>query len=171
MTRIIAMDASPLTLSVRARAVPIVSTMAGSMLTLLPIVATAPVLPPFGLLTLLAWRLLRPEYWRVWAGLPLGFFDDLMSGQPLGSAMLLWTICLIGIDAADRWLLWRDYWQEWFIAAGAISFCLIGGFLIALSTGGGGYITIIVPQIFASMLAFPLVARACAALDRWRLMR
>jgi rod shape-determining protein MreD len=171
MSRIIGMEISPLTISLRARIVPIASTMLASMLTLVPVVATAPVMPPTGLLMLLGWRLLRPEIWPVWAALPLGLWDDLFSGQPIGSAMLTWTICFIAIDQADRWLVWRDYGQDWAIAAGAITFCLAVGFLIALFTGGGGYIQIIVPQILASILFFPVFARGCAMLDHWRLMR
>ena len=34
-------------------------------------------MPPFGLLVLLAWRLLRPELWRAWVGLPLGLPAEL----------------------------------------------------------------------------------------------
>ena len=166
---IIGMRTSPLQLSFKARAVPIASTMAGSLLTTLPIVATAPVLPPFGLLFLLAWRMLRPEIWPIWAALPFGLFDDLLSGNPLGTAMLTWTVAFIVLDVIDRWQVWRDYWQEWFIAAGLIAFCIIAAFLVTLATGGGGYIVIIVPQLAASMLAFPVVVRLTAILDRWRL--
>jgi rod shape-determining protein MreD len=171
MSRIIGMETTPLQMSLRARIVPVATTMLASMLTLMPFVATAPMVPPAGLLMLLGWRLLRPEIWPVWAALPLGLWDDLFSGQPLGTAMLTWTLSFMAIDLADKWIVWRDYWLDWFIAAGAIAFCIIAGFLIALSTGGGGYILIIVPQMIASMLLFPIVARACALFDHWRLMR
>ena len=43
--------------------VPILSTLAGSAMAILPIIATEPIIPPFGLMLLLAWRLLRPEMW------------------------------------------------------------------------------------------------------------
>lgn len=68
----------------------VASILAGSLVTLLPVVATVPFLPPFGLLMFLGWRLLRPGALPVWAAAPLGLFDDLVSGQPLGSAVLLW---------------------------------------------------------------------------------
>src|SRR5699024_7185718 len=71
--------------------IPVASVMVGSLITIVPLIATFPVLPPLGLMTLLAWRLLRPEWMRIWSPLPFGFFDDLVSGQPLGSAILLWT--------------------------------------------------------------------------------
>lgn len=158
------------TLSVKARAVPIVSTMLGSLLPgLLPIVAQAPIVPPFGLLMLLAWRLLRPGFWAVWAPLPLGFFDDLASGQPVGSAMLSWTLALLAIEASERSLLWRDYLQDWLVASVAIAGCLFAGYVFALFAGGAAPILSIVPQMIASMLFFPAVARLCARLDVWRL--
>ena len=157
-------------LSVKARAVPIVSTMIGSLVPLLlPVIAEAPILPPLGLLILLAWRLLRPGFWAVWAPLPLGFFDDLASGQPVGSAMLSWTLAFLAIEASERSLFWRDYLQDWLVAAAAVAGCLFAGYLFALFAGGRAPILAIVPQLLAAILLFPLVARLCARLDAWRL--
>ena len=89
----------------RARALPWASVVAGSVLTaLVPLVATVPLLPPFGLLLLLTWRLLAPLSLRRWAAAPLGLVDDLVSGQPLGSAVLLWSLCFLFIDLVEqRW--------------------------------------------------------------------
>lgn len=154
----------------RLQATPIVTVMLGSLLTTLPVIAQSPVLPPLGLLLLLSWRLLRPELWHAWIALPLGLFDDLVSGQPLGSAVFLWTVTLIGIDAVERRLIWRDYWQDWCIAAVAVIFCLAGGLLFARLNGGGGTLVLIAPQIAWSVLLYPFVARQCAWLDRWRIM-
>jgi len=44
----------------RARLTPTLSVLIGSAMTLAPIIADAPMLPPFGLMMLLAWRLMRP---------------------------------------------------------------------------------------------------------------
>ncbi|MFD2501348.1 rod shape-determining protein MreD [Rhizorhabdus histidinilytica] len=93
--------------------VPILSTLAGSATALLPIVATEPIVPPFGLMMLLAWRLLRPEIWPVWVALPLGLADDLISGHYLGTAMILWTIAFLSLEWVDQALRWRDSWIEW----------------------------------------------------------
>ncbi len=161
---------APPILSGKARAVPTVATMLASLLPLMvPVIAEAPILPPFGLLTILAWRLLRPGFWAPWAPLPLGLFDDLASGQPLGSAMLSWTVAFLAIEASERTLIWRDYWQDWFTAALAIAGCIAAGFLFALFTGGSAPIYAVVPQIVASILVFPIVVRLCARLDTWRL--
>ena len=104
-----------------------------------------------------------------WAPLPLGFFDDLVSGQPVGSAMFSWTVAFLAIEASERAVLWRDYVQDWMVAAAAIAGCLFAGYLFALFAGGAAPIFAIVPQILASMLLFPAVARLCARLDVWRL--
>ena len=151
------------------QAVPIVSTMIGSMTPLLPIIATAPVMPPWGLLVLLAWRMLHRNLWPVWMGLPLGMFDDLFSGQPLGSAMMLWTLALLGLDLLDRRMVWRDFRQEWSIASGLVVAMLLVQLLISYASGGATNPLLLVPQMLVSILVFPLVARLCAVLDEWRL--
>ncbi|HEY9578285.1 MAG TPA: rod shape-determining protein MreD [Rhizorhapis sp.] len=161
----IAQDRSPL----RTTGTPIIMVILGSVVTILPMIAVTPSLPPFGLLLLLAWRLLRPELWPLWIAVPLGLFDDIMSGQPLGSAMFLWTATLIGIEAMNSRLLWRDYWQDWLIASIWISFCLLGGFYFARLSSGGGSVLIVLPQIAWSILLFPAIVRLCAVVDRWRL--
>jgi rod shape-determining protein MreD len=168
MTRTFAFG-TPYRLSAKARAVPIVSTMLGSLVTALPIIVQAPILPPFGLVILLAWRLLRPGFWTLWAPLPLGFFDDLVSGQPVGSAMLSWTIAFLAIEVSEQMVLWRDYLQDWMVAAAAIGGCIALGFVAALLAGAQASFITIVPQIIASMLFFPLIERLCARLDVWRL--
>lgn len=169
MSRVVGMYGRPPTLSPLARATPALSTMAGSLVTVLPFILQAPLLPPFGLLMLLAWRLLRPGLWPVWAPLPLGFFDDLVSGQPVGSAMLTWTVLFLILETSDRTLVWRDWLQDWLVAAGAIAGCIVAGFILALMAGGHAPILSVVPQIIASILVFPAVARLAARLDAWRL--
>ncbi len=155
----------------RLQGAPVVTVLLGSLVPMLPLIAQSPVLPPFGLLALLAWRLLRPELWRAWIGLPLGLFDDMMSGQPIGSAVFLWTVTLIAIDYVEQRLLWRDWKQDWLIAAGCIIFCQGGAFLFAHFTGGGHIrVMLILPPTIAAILLFPAVARQCAHIDRWRLM-
>ena len=170
MSRTLPFRSAPPVLSGKARAVPIASTMLASMLPLaMPVIAEAPVMPPLGLLTILAWRLLRPGFWAVWAPLPLGLFDDLASGQPVGSAMLSWTIAFLAIDASERTLLWRDYVQDWLVAAAAIAGCILAAYVFGLFAGGQAPIWSIIPQIAAAILIFPVVARLCARLDAWRL--
>lgn len=151
----------------RARALPWSTVMAGSAITAIPVVATLPLLPPAGLLMLLAWRLLARFALRPWAAAPLGLFDDLLSGQPLGSGVLLWSICFLGIDLIEQRMIFRDFWQDWLVATGAIVLCLAGGRLIAVPIAAhvdGA----LLGQIVMSVMLFPLAARLVAWIDRKR---
>ncbi len=137
----------------------------GSLIAILPIIATFPILPPFGLLVLLGWRLYRADAIRIWAVPLLGLFDDIMSGQPIGLAMTFWTLCLVAIDVLDTRLVWRDFWQDWLIASGAIGFFLIAGRLIA--TPFAAHVdTALLFQIIVASALYPFFSRMCARLDR-----
>ncbi|MFZ2997217.1 rod shape-determining protein MreD [Sphingobium sp.] len=155
----------------RLGGIPVATVMLGSTITALPLIAQAPVMPPFGLLLLLSWRLLRPDLWRAWIGLPLGLFDDMLSGQPIGSAMFLWTVMLMGIDAIEHRMIWRSYRQDWLIAALGIIFCIAGGLFFVRITGAGQVrFSLVAPQMLWTILLFPFVVRQCARIDRWRVM-
>jgi rod shape-determining protein MreD len=153
----------------RLQLIPIVTTLLGSAIALLPFVTSAPILPPFGLLMALGWRLLRPELWAAWMALPLGLADDLITGAPPGTAMTLWTIAFLAIDLIDSRPMWRDHWLDWWIAAGAITWCAIGGWAIGWFISGGGLAWAVIPPTLIAIVAFPPIARLCAVLDRWRL--
>ncbi|SEM55693.1 rod shape-determining protein MreD [Sphingomonas gellani] len=151
----------------RARALPWMTVIAGSAITAWPVIATVPLMPPFGLLMLLSWRLLAPFALRRWAAAPLGLADDLFSGQPLGSAVLLWSACFIAIDLIEQRLAFRDFWQDWLIGGGAVTFCLLAGRFIAVpfdSSLNGALLL----QIAASVLLLPATARVVAWIDRKR---
>src|SRR5688572_19494181 len=68
----------------RRRFVPLLSTLVAILLAQLPIVVSAPLLPDFGFLLLITWRLLRPEIWTARMALGLGLVADLVTGDPLG---------------------------------------------------------------------------------------
>ena len=157
--------------ALRRQYVPIVSTVLACLLTLLPIVVSTPIIPDFAFLTLIAWRLLRPEMWSATTALPLGLLNDLVAGHPLGQSMALWTIVFLAFDLLDSRVLFRDYWMDWFFAALAILFYVSGGWLVGRLMGSSTDFTVLLPQLGASILAFPLVARLVLALDRWRLSR
>ncbi len=93
---------------------------------------------------MLAWRQLRPGLLPLWAGLPLGAFDDLFSGQPFGSGILLFSLALIGLDLLDMRFPWRGFWQDWFVATG-----FIAAYLVLAALFSGAHVT---PQQLAAML-------------------
>ncbi|MBD3761951.1 rod shape-determining protein MreD [Sphingomonadaceae bacterium G21617-S1] len=157
--------------ALRVTLIPVLSVLAGSAMALVPVIATEPIVPPFGLMMLLAWRLLRPEIWPVWAALPLGLADDLMSGHYLGTAMILWTVAFLVLEWVDQLLLWREGWIEWAIAAVALPALGVGAW--ALSQPGDSHTSVltILPQTIGAVLLFPAILRLTAALDTWRLKR
>jgi rod shape-determining protein MreD len=153
----------------RMFAIPVASVMLASMLTAMPVLEDQALLPPFGFLIFLGWRLLQPGLWPMWAGLPFGLFDDIFSGQPFGSAGLLWSLMMIAIQLIDVRAVWRDHWQDWLIAAVTIIIALfMGHWIVGLAFTKPGAVTLM-PQIMLSVLLFPLVIRFCARLDRIRL--
>lgn len=156
---------------VRRQYVPVGSTLGAALLVLLPIVANAAYIPDFAFLTLVAWRLLRPEMWTPTAALPLGLFNDLVAGHPLGQSMALWTITFLLLDFIDSRAMFRDYWMDWLLASLLILFHISGGWLIALLMGSRADYAVLWPQIALSVLTYPVVARLVVALDRWRLTR
>ncbi len=156
----------------RRRFTPLISILAVTLLfAVLPIVTRMPLLPDAGLLMLLAWRLLRPEIWSPWLPLLLGLASDLVTGHPLGQAMLTWTAIVLACDVIDARLGFRDYWMDWLIAAGAIAFQTVAAWYIALLMGADVRFSIMIPQLALGVLTYPLVTRLVLSLDRWRLAR
>lgn len=151
----------------RTRALPWLSVIAGSLVTAVPLIATVPLLPPFGLLMLLAWRLLLRYSFPRWGAAPLGLIDDLVSGQPLGSAVLLWSLAFLLVDIMDQRLVFRDWGQDWLAASALIALCLIGGRLLALPAGTLVDTAAVAQGVIAALL-FPAATRLVAWLDRKR---
>ena len=171
MSRIAGSDAEVAIHDLRRRFVPLLSTLAAILLALLPIVAATPLLPDFGFLVLITWRLLRPEIWTPRMALGLGLVADLVAGHPLGQSMLLWTATFLAFDLVDSRLGFRDYWMDWLVASSALILHTVGAWYIALLMGSDVRFAVIVPQMGLSILAYPVAARLVLGLDRWRLMR
>ena len=154
-----------------ALGLPWLTVMLGSLTPWLPVIAPAPVLPPFGFMVLLAWRLLRPGLLPLWAGVPLGLFDDLYSGQPMGSAVLLFSLVLLGIELIEYRFPWRGFLLDWGLATAIVAIYLAIAALISGARLTPVQLTVIVPQLLLSIVLYPLVAYLVAQLDRLRLMR
>ncbi|RNJ62938.1 MAG: rod shape-determining protein MreD [Porphyrobacter sp. IPPAS B-1204] len=155
----------------RARSVPYLSIMAGSLVPVLLMADLMPLTPSFGFLLLLGWRMVRPGLLPQWAGAPLGAFDDLVSGQPFGSAILLWSLAMIAIELIETRFPWRGFWQDWF-TAGTMA---VAYWLAALMLSGASLtpemVAVALPQALFSVLLYPILARMVASLDRFRLKR
>lgn len=153
-----------------ATAMPWATIVLGSLVPVFPLIASAPLLPPFSFMMLLAWSQVRPGLLPLWAGLPLGLVDDIYSGQPFGSGILLWSATIMASDLIEAHYPWRNFATEWLIAAGFIVAYLLISLAIANAAGGSVTPEAIVPQLLLSLLLYPLTGRMVAWCDRIRLM-
>jgi len=147
---------------------PIGAVMLASMLPIMPVIATAPLMPPLGFMMFISWRLLHREIWHPWAGAALGLYDDFWSGHHIGTAMLLWSVAQFGVALMDRRMLWRDYWQDWMLAAFGLVGYLSLALLIDNKLGGQTLWIMIVPQVLVAILLQPYVIRMTGYIDVWR---
>lgn len=155
----------------RVRSVPYIAIVLASLAPVIVIADMMPLIPPLGFLMLLGWRMVRPGLLPLWAGAPLGSVDDLFSGQPFGSAILLWSLAMMAIELIETRFPWRGFWQDWFTASViATSYwfatLLVSGAEMTMQTLG-----VSVPQVLLSILLYPIIARLVARLDQFRLAR
>jgi rod shape-determining protein MreD len=155
---------------VLAFAIPWLLVMLGSLSPIWPVIASAPLLPPIGFLLLVGWQQLRPGLFPVWAGWPLGMFDDLFSGQPFGSAVVLWSVAMLALDFLEHSFPWRGFLLNWLVASAFIAAYLLFALQIANLAGGAAHVMILLPQLAVAILAYPLAARLVGLADRFRLI-
>lgn len=154
-----------------ALAVPWLMVMLGSLSPAWPVIAGSPVLPPVGLMVMIAWLQFRPGIFPAWVGFPLGLFDDLFSGQPFGTAALLWSLTVLILEAQEVRFPWRTYWQDWIVGAALVCANIVLAAAIAGTASATTPATLILPQLALALLAFPFVGRLVALFDRVRLLR
>ncbi len=171
MSRIAGSHGAVLFREYKRRYVPVVTTVLAILLGLFPLIVTSPLIPDIGFLVLLTWRLLRPEIWVPAAALGFGLFDDLVSGNPIGQSMALWTGIFLALDIVDHRIDYKDFWFDWLYAAVAIIFHTSGAWYIGVLMGSHTPFTQMLPQLGFSILAYPVMARMVLRLDRWRLAR
>nr|WP_206069567.1 rod shape-determining protein MreD [Novosphingobium olei] len=149
---------------------PWLAIMLAAMASFSPIIASAPVLPPLSFMMLLGWRMLRPTLLPVWAGLPLGAWDDLFSGQPFGSGIVLFSGAMLAMEAIDARFLWRGFAQDWLAGAALLAaYLLLSAGFAGLAAGYPLPMTI-GPQLLLAVVLFPPVTRIVAVIDRLRLL-
>jgi rod shape-determining protein MreD len=155
----------------RARSVHYVTIMLGSLLPLFFIADVMPVVPPFGFIMFLGWRLMRPGLMPLWIGVPLGAFDDLFSGQPFGSGILLWSLTMIALELIETRFPWRGFWQDWFTAGLGIILYILAAMVVSGAVFSLPLLIAAIPQIVLSIVLYPVISRLIAVFDRFRLSR
>ena len=145
--------------------------MTASLLPFLVLADVLPLIPPLGFLMFLGWRIMRPGLLPLWAGVPLGAFDDLYSGQPFGSAVLLWSIAMIVLELIETRFPWRGFWQDWFTAGlGALLYILLA-MIVSDASFTIPMLVAALPQIIVAIVLYPFIAQLIAGFDRFRLSR
>jgi rod shape-determining protein MreD len=85
--------------------------------------------------------------------------------------MALFTLAFLIFDLIETRVLFRDYWMDWLFASLMILGYTFGDWYIGRLLGSRMDFGVLLPQLIASILAYPVVARFILALDRWRLTR
>lgn len=155
----------------RAASVPYATVMLASILPFLLLADIMPLAPPMGFLMLLGWRIMRPGVFPIWVGVPLGAFDDLFSGQPFGSGILLWSLVMIVLELIESRFPWRGFFQDWFTASLGSAVYILSAMVVSGSSLTGPLVAATVPQIALAILLYPFVAQIISRLDRFRLSR
>lgn len=148
--------------------IPAITVVVAIFLAALPIVSTSGWFPDFGFLVLIAWRLLRSDVWPSWWAAPLGLLNDLVSGQPLGLSVTIWTASMLALDIIDRRTIWRDYWIEWALASLLILFNEAAQWQVAAWNGARVPFSAMIPPLVLSIVTFPVAAWIVGRVDRWR---
>ena len=151
--------------------VPWATILLASYIQSIPIATAGPLLPPIGFLFLLAWRLLRPGVLPIWSGIIFGMWDDLFSGQPFGSAILLFSAAMLAIELIEMRFPWRGFAQDWLIAATIAVVYILVATLVSGSTLSLPLFAAIVPQLLLSIIVYPFIAFIVSRLDKLRMMR
>ena len=155
----------------RASTVPYVTIVLGSVLPVLFLADVMPIVPPLGYLFLIGWRIMRPGFLPLWAGMPLGLVDDLFSGQPFGSAIFLWSVTMIVLEGLEARFPWLGFWQDWFTAGLAVTVYILAAMVVSGAPLSVTMLFAAGPQLLLSILLYPLISRVIAWLDRFRLSR
>jgi rod shape-determining protein MreD len=135
------------------------------------VTTSMPLVPPMGFLLLVGWRLMRPGTLPAWIGFPLGAIDDLVSGQPFGSAILLWSVTLLAFEWFESRFPWRGFFQDWLASAIACGSYVVLAVLVSGAVLSLPILAAITPQLLLSMALYPIIAAMVATLDRIRLIR
>jgi rod shape-determining protein MreD len=97
------------------------------------------------------------------------FVADLV-GCEAGSQFSL-HVPQIAIEAIETRFPWRGFWQDWFTAGVMAVIYWLASLVVSGASLTPEMLTVAAPQALASVLLYPIIARAVAGLDRYRLSR
>ena len=78
---------------------------------------------------------------------------------------------MIALEVLETRIPWRGFWQDWFTAGLVIVLYILAAMTVSGATLNLHLLIAMLPQIFLSVLLYPLIARLIAWFDRFRLSR
>lgn len=136
------------------------------LLMLAPLPLPLPMMPHLGLMAVLAWAMLQPGLMPPWVAFAVGALADLLFGQPLGINATLFAVAAGAMRLLQRRIGQHGHGFDWAVAAAVLlAMMAFSGPLMALA-GRPVPITPLLWQWPASLMAWPLVVRLCAGIQR-----
>lgn len=137
------------------------------LLMLAPLPLVVPAMPALGLMAVLAWALLQPELMPPWVAFLIGGIADLLFGQPLGVNATSFALAAGAMRLAAPMMGRNGLMFDWLaVSVLLLLVMLLTGPLMALAGRAAALMPLLLMQWLTSVLAWPLLARACAAMQR-----
>jgi rod shape-determining protein MreD len=147
-------------------AVPALVSVVFLVLMLAPLPLVVPAMPQLGLMAVLAWTMLQPSLMPPWVAFVVGGVADLLFGQPLGVHATSFALAAGTMRLASPLLGRNGLMFDWLaVSLVLLVMMLLTGPLMALA-GRPAAVLPLVLQWLTSILAWPLLARTCAAIQR-----
>lgn len=146
--------------------VPAMASVLLLVLMLAPVPVSLPAMPHLALMGVLAWAMLQPGLMPPWVAFVVGMLADLLFGQPLGVNATLFALATGVMRMASRAFGRHGPGFDWMlVAAVLLGVALTTAPLMALAGQPTGVLPLLW-QWLTSVVAWPLVARTCAAVQR-----
>ena len=153
-------------LSLWRYAVPVIMCATLVILMLAPLPLPVPAMPNLALMGVLAWVMLQPALMPPVLAFVVGALADLLFGLPLGVNATLYAVAAGSIRLLDLLIVDRSHLVDWFGVSLLILACTLAtGPLLALA-GRPLPVLPMLWQVLTSMIAWPLLLRACVAMQR-----
>lgn len=148
------------------RTVPALTVFASTLLMALPAPLAWGVIPQVPLLFVLIWASLAPRLMPAPLALVLGVLADLVTGLPLGINAFLFPAAVVAVRIAESRTEVRSLFLDWFFAAVVVLCANIVAWQMLAFTGRPGPLLPMLAQAVLTILAWPLVVRIAARIQR-----
>lgn len=147
-------------------AVPALVSIACLLAMLAPLPLVIPAMPQLGLMAVLAWTILQPGLMPPWLAFFVGALADLLFGQPLGVCATSYALAVGGQRLIAPLLGRSGLIFDWLVIGALLLVAMLLTAPLMALAGRPAPLLPLLLQWLTSILAWPLVARSCAAIQR-----